>query len=221
MFRVICNIVIAIIVIGALAILVVLGIPLVMGKQMYAVLTASMEPTYPEGSIVVVEEFQPEQVQVNDVITYAMENFDVVITHRVMEIDSEQQYFYTKGDNNAAADFAPVHFSQMIGKVEYGIPVLGAFIANIRTPGGILLIVWVVLIVILMLVLPDLIDRVRDAGKEKRKAEREAWQKARQKDRPEYATGATGPPARPGTSVKGQGSWRLESLHKTPGGGEQ
>lgn len=221
MFRKICNLVIIVIVLGSLAILAILGVPLLQGKQMYAVLTASMEPTHPEGSIVVVDKADPQTIQENDVITFGLDGFDVVITHRVIGIDSEQQWFYTKGDNNAAADFAPVPFANLIGKVDYGVPRLGAFVANIRTPGGILVIIWVVLIVVLMLVLPDLVDRIRESGKEKRRAQREVWRREHQQQPARAAAGTTAPsaPNVPEGAQRPADSWQYKSLH-SPSGGE-
>ncbi len=47
MFRKISNIIIALFLVCALGILAMVGIPLILGNQLYAVLTASMEPTYP------------------------------------------------------------------------------------------------------------------------------------------------------------------------------
>ena len=47
----------------------ILIIPKVMGYEEMAVLTGSMEPNYPVGSLIFVKEVDPENLKVGDVIT--------------------------------------------------------------------------------------------------------------------------------------------------------
>lgn len=98
------------------------------GIEPYGILSNSMEPDYPVGSIVYVKKVSPQDIQINDVITFqlgtANEN---VATHRVIMIDLDQQEFYTKGDNNKDMDAFPVVYSRLIGKVILCIPMLGHF----------------------------------------------------------------------------------------------
>lgn len=68
------------------------------------VLTGSMAPTLPRGSVVLVRPVPVEQVAVGDVLTYAVPVDDHrVVTHRVVEV-VEPGVVRTRGDANDAAD---------------------------------------------------------------------------------------------------------------------
>ena len=81
--------------VAAVVVLAVLlaGVRLV-GITPYAVLSGSMEPTYPVGSLIYVKDADPEDVQVGDPITFVLNEDLVVATHRVIDIDEENGYFY-------------------------------------------------------------------------------------------------------------------------------
>lgn len=85
-----------------LAVLLV-GVRLV-GLTPFVVLSGSMEPTYPTGALIYVKKVPAEQIQVGDPITFVMNEDLVVATHRVVDIDGENQRFTTKGDANDAVD---------------------------------------------------------------------------------------------------------------------
>lgn len=142
------------IVIVILAILLV-GIRLI-GYIPYTVLSASMEPAYKVGSLVYVKSIPAEEIVVGDAITFVMNEDLLVATHRVVEIDQENQRFTTKGDANKIVDGSPVHFNNLLGRVAFTVPFLG-YVANfINTPSGRWVAVAVVLFIILLLFLPDL-----------------------------------------------------------------
>lgn len=106
-----------------------LGIALIgmqaMGYRILAVQTGSMAQTYPVGTLLIVDASAPEKIAVGDVISFVADNQLTVVTHRVVEIDTENQQFYTKGDNNTACDSRPVLYKNLIGKVIAGIPYAG------------------------------------------------------------------------------------------------
>jgi signal peptidase len=114
--------------VAGLAVL-VLGIPLATGSTPLAVLTPSMEPALPPGTLVVVRPTAPEDVHLGDVLTYQMRagNPDVV-SHRVVEIhhvSTGELEFVTQGDNNAVPDSKPVTTPQIKGTVWYSVPFVG------------------------------------------------------------------------------------------------
>ena len=111
------------------------GVRLV-GLEPYAVLSGSMEPTYHTGSLIYVKSVDPYDVEVGQPITFVMNEDLVVATHRVVEIDKENQRFYTKGDANENVDGAPVHFNNLIGVPVYSIPYLGYLANYIQSPPG-------------------------------------------------------------------------------------
>ena len=118
--------------IGGAAILIVLVLlaipfvyPILKGYTVYRVETGSMEPTHPVGSIIYVEDVDPEEISVGDVITFRTgTGSSKVTTHRVIGIDEEGRYI-TKGDNNDDRDLDPGTYERVVGKVVLGISALG------------------------------------------------------------------------------------------------
>ncbi|MCI8513295.1 MAG: signal peptidase I [Lachnospiraceae bacterium] len=98
-------------------------IPRYMGYEIYHVVSGSMEPEIPVGSILYVEEVRADEVQAEDVI--AFQSGDSVITHRVVKNRLVEGEFVTKGDANAAEDLKTVPYGSLIGRVKYHFPVLG------------------------------------------------------------------------------------------------
>ena len=85
MLKKICGFLSGILLIVLEALAGILIIPKVMGYEEMAVLTGSMEPKYPVGSLIFVKEENLEKLQVGDVITYRLSG-DTVVTHRVVEM---------------------------------------------------------------------------------------------------------------------------------------
>lgn len=111
-----------------LVILACLPVPLahLCGYEMYNVISGSMEPAIPVGSAVYVKPVQPAEVQPGDVIAFY--SGGSVVTHRVVENDPTQSSFVTKGDANAQPDLNPVRYSELIGRIQYHLPVLGGLL---------------------------------------------------------------------------------------------
>ena len=110
--------------IGALVIL----IPAVSGSTPMTILTGSMQPTYPPGTLIIVQPIEPDAIVIGDPITYQIESGKPeVVTHRVVAISAtgSQLSFTTQGDNNAVADTNPVQAIQVKGTLWYAIPMLG------------------------------------------------------------------------------------------------
>lgn len=114
-----------VVLVGVLAILV----PAVTGSTPMTILTNSMKPTYPPGTLVIVRPIEPEAIRIGMPITYQLESGkDVFVTHRVIAIthsSNGKTSFTLKGDANGAADEAPVLPVQIRGEVWYSIPYLG------------------------------------------------------------------------------------------------
>lgn len=132
----------------------------VVGLQTYAVVSGSMEPDYPVGSLLYVKSVDYKQLEVGDVITF-MINEDTVATHRIIEIlvdeqDSAVLRFRTKGDSNEVEDGTPVHYKNIIGTPVFCIPKLGYFAHYIQSPPGMYLAIGGAAILLILVFLPDL-----------------------------------------------------------------
>ncbi len=97
---------------------VVTGKPSIFGKFMPMwVVTDSMEPVLPVGSLIIGEPIRNiDEIQVGDIVAYKAGEYRItpVIVHRVIEITEEGYIF--KGDNNKFTD-SLVKSEQMLYKI--------------------------------------------------------------------------------------------------------
>lgn len=140
-----------------------------MGYQVYTVLSGSMEPEYSVGDLLYVKATAPEDIKVGDAISFVLNEDLVVATHRVVEIDLENQHFRTKGDANEIEDSEPVHFKNVIGVVQFNIPLLGYVSDYIQNPPGMYITIAAGVVLIILVFLPDFLVK-------KKKPEEEAEQ---------------------------------------------
>lgn len=104
-------------------------IPAATGSQPYTVLTNSMAPKYPPGTLMIVKPSDFGSLGLGDVITYQLKSGKPeVITHRIVSVGTNQEgdrTFITRGDNNSVEDEAPVQEVQVRGKLLYAVPYVG------------------------------------------------------------------------------------------------
>lgn len=148
------------------------GVRLV-GLQVFTVLSGSMEPTYPTGSLIYVRSVDPHTLQTGDVITYLVSD-DTVVTHRIAGIvpddeDPDLIRFRTKGDANSIEDMTLVHMANVIGTPVFCIPKAGYLAHFIQNPPGTYISIMIASILLMIMFLPDLFS---DAD-EKKKPEEE------------------------------------------------
>ena len=125
-----------------------LALPRVFGLQEFNVISGSMEPDISIGSLVYVKEIAFENLTVGDVI--AFKSGASVVTHRITSLDESNRLIRTKGDANSVEDFMPVAYRDLIGKVEYHVPLLGFLAAWIsETIGKIVAVILLVIGVLL------------------------------------------------------------------------
>ena len=114
-----------------------LTLPRLAGYSLYAVVSGSMEPEIPVGSLVLVHGTEPENVVEGDVIAFfAALDSETVITHRVVSNSPAMGEFITKGDANEERDMNPVSYKEFIGRVEAVIPAAGSAAQLLAGPSG-------------------------------------------------------------------------------------
>ncbi|MFV0429100.1 MAG: signal peptidase I [Arachnia sp.] len=111
------------------AVTVAVLIPRLGGAAPYTLISGSMAPQYPAGTLVVVRPVDPADISVGDVVTVQLDSGkEAVVTHRVVEIqhraDGELQ-FVTKGDANDIPDADVRMAVQIRGQLWYSVPYLG------------------------------------------------------------------------------------------------
>lgn len=150
----------------------------IIGYRVFNIVSGSMEPKYSAGDLIYVKEVDPETIVPGDVITFVLNEDLVVATHRVVRVDAEKQYIYTKGDANDIEDGTPVHFKNVIGIPKFAIPLLGYVSDFIQHPPGSYICIAVVAILLVLTFLPDFIKRKPVAAKPTEAEEENARLKA-------------------------------------------
>ena len=127
-------------VVGVVLLVVVIGLcvpvtlPRIFGFEIYEVVSGSMDPAIPVGSVLYVKEVDLAGVAEGDVIAY--QDVDEVVAHRVVHNRSTLGEFVTKGDANNTEDREPIKYDAVVGRVEQHIPYLGMFMALYSTVAG-------------------------------------------------------------------------------------
>ena len=131
----------------------------VVGLTPYVVLSGSMEPTYPVGSLLYVQKVDPTTLQEGDPVTYYMSGGQVV-THRVIEVVEDPSVgvcYRTKGDANNIADSSLLKYTQVIGRPVMAIPWLGYVSWFIQHPPGTYVAIAAVMVLLCLSTVLDLL----------------------------------------------------------------
>lgn len=110
-------------------------IPRLWGWEPLIVLSGSMEPTIPTGSVLFTDTGKREPMA-DDIITYQLEQGREkeakLVTHRVVRLEqrSEEIVYITKGDANQQEDFVPVRENQITGTYVFHVPKVGTFMSK-------------------------------------------------------------------------------------------
>ncbi len=112
----------------ALGVLVIV-VPAISGGTALTVLTQSMEPKLPPGTLIIIRPTPIGDIKIGDVLTYQIKSGQPeVVSHRVISrsVDTTgRTTFITQGDNNDLPDAGPVQEVQIKGTLWYSIPWLG------------------------------------------------------------------------------------------------
>lgn len=158
-FRMISTVLLVLLVLACLP----LTVPRILGYHIYSVVSGSMEPAIPTGSLLYIQEAQPGEMKEGDIIAfYGSEHSTAVITHRVVENRVAMGEFITKGDANQAEDLQPVPYGDFIGKAVRIVPGAGKAAEIFTTTEGKTTAGALVLVAVLLQVLASLLDRERE-----------------------------------------------------------
>ena len=137
-----------------------------------AIPTGSMIPTYNIGDLIIIRgESNVSQISVGDVIVFHNPwpgKYDELIIHRVnaTHVQNGDRYFTTKGDNNNGPDIYPVPANYVVGKVIFGVPLLGhlflavnGFFDRIGIPPDLRTPALTIVLAIIVIILPSSPDK--------------------------------------------------------------
>jgi signal peptidase len=140
--------------------------PKAVGIYPYIILSASMEPTIPTGSLVYVNT-KDTQVSEGDIVTFFLSNGtdEINVTHRVEKITEEG--IVTKGDNNDVEDLNLLIPDRVIGKYAFHIPGAGYLMARMTEQFKLVIIIWMIALHIFGFALDTLAESFSGTGKSK------------------------------------------------------
>ena len=151
------NFIGTVIMLAAIVISLALALPSLTGLKSFVVVSGSMEPEIPVGSMVYSKEVNPKTLQPGDVIVFYTTNAimngatdgaanDVIpVTHRVVENNTETGEIITKGDANENNDLSPVMYNNVVGIVVKHVPKFGYIASPIATTTGKIAMVMIIL----------------------------------------------------------------------------
>ena len=119
--------------VAAIVVFIAVAAPLIGGCHPMIVLSGSMEPTYPVGSVVYYKACTFEELKAGDPITFKAG--ESLVTHRITKVNELSRTVNTKGDANPSEDPEPVEASRIVGRtLKINIPYLGYLVTFCRKP---------------------------------------------------------------------------------------
>lgn len=136
-----------------------LTVPHYAGIEPYVIVSGSMEPEIPVGSMVYAAETEPDELEPGDIIVFypgseiagvSSDDAEAAadeeaaqkaakktpVTHRVVKNNVKKGKLTTKGDANTQNDQQAVLYENVIGKVIFHLPTLGFVATTFATPIG-------------------------------------------------------------------------------------
>ena len=126
-------------------------LPLAIGIRPFIVLSGSMEPAIKTGSIVYINtNVYSYEIEKNDIIAFKLNN--QTVTHRVVEVNKNDETFITKGDANKEKD---------------ALPDVGRVVAFFKSKFGLVSLVALILLNLVLIIIDN--DNDKDKVKENEK----------------------------------------------------
>jgi signal peptidase len=111
-------------------------VPFLLRWEPFIVTSASMTPTIPVGSVVVVDPTAAQTMQVGDIGTFVAPESGLRVTHRIVEVQGgagSARVYLTKGDAVRNPD-GPRGASTAVGRVQYTVPYVGYVATAVNEP---------------------------------------------------------------------------------------
>jgi len=138
------------------------------GWRAFTVMSASMEPTIPTGSLIITHSTTPGDLKEGMIVTFIRpDNTKEFITHRIASIDKTTTIpiITTKGDNNNSTDSWRLVAGSVVGTVFFITPKLGYFLSLARTKIGIALLILIPSVLIIIDEIHSIISAVKHKEK--------------------------------------------------------
>ena len=158
----------AIVLFVIIAVSLALVIPRLFGFSTFCVVSGSMEPRIPMGSLIVVRPAEPEEIDEGEIIAFT--SYGNAIVHRVVENRREERSFKTKGDANNTEDINAVPYDEVLGTLAFHIPQVGRALMLYSSLYGKLMLAGAALLGLSLTVSADMIGAPKDEAEEERRS---------------------------------------------------
>ena len=111
------------------------SVPRAFGWEPYTVVSGSMEPAIPVGSMAYVTRTDPDLILDGEVIAF-FDDLGNTVVHRAVRNRIVEGEIVTRGDANDANDMKPVPWDRVIGRVGLTVPYLGTWSAASGSMAG-------------------------------------------------------------------------------------
>ena len=144
------------------------GEPNFFGYRMYVIVSKSMEPEIKVGDVIISKEYKGQELKVGDVVTYLGKEGDLkgrIVTHKVVEVSTDQTRIVTKGVANQIADpeITPTDIRAVMVKKTV---VIGAIYSVITTTWGFISLVILPMVIMIGSEIVHLIRIMRSEGED-------------------------------------------------------
>lgn len=120
------------------------------GVEYRSVITGSMTPEIPVGSLVIIVPTPADDIRIGDDISFVTVG-EKVVTHRVIDINLEEDKFVTWGiANSPNAIDAPNRYENILGVVKVRIPKLGFVFNWLGKPHGKIITIMAILVIFII-----------------------------------------------------------------------
>ena len=124
----------------------------VFGYSCFTVVSKSMQDEIPKGSFIIVRGVAPQDLNVGDTITY-MRDRDTSVTHKIIGVyenydRSGARGFQTMGVNNSGPDSDIVYEANVVGKVIFAVPAVGAVLSGLAANVYLIFIIFVLCVAV-------------------------------------------------------------------------
>ncbi|MCB7305932.1 signal peptidase I [Bariatricus massiliensis] len=135
------------------------------GYRTFVILTDSMEPTIPVGSLVISKKIDnPENIKVNTIISFRVDRFgdDTVFTHyfKKRQIDETgRERYFTIAENADRYDDYVTYREDVLGTYVFHVPYIGKFVLFLQSPFALIELGIILFILLINRLLWDKFDR--------------------------------------------------------------
>lgn len=134
------------------------------GYRVFTIASGSMEPVYEMGDVLLVKEKSLDTLNVGDDITYIGEIGDFkdrIVTHRIIELNKEDDKIRTQGLANPEPD-PVIKSNQILGKVTYKFVIISFLTKLTRNKIGFYFLIFVPLVLVIFLEVVDIVTQLKE-----------------------------------------------------------